>query len=65
MQILSSAKDYMFDLYDERDEWIKAQLGDPDADENTVGWAEYESKLFEHRFNQQRTNLSGFQATQV
>lgn len=49
---MSSIKEYLFELDYARDEWIKAQLGDPDANESTIGWAEYESKYYEHRFTQ-------------
>lgn len=49
---MSLIKGFILELDDERIEWIKTQLGDPDADESTVGWSDYEAKFYEHRFSQ-------------
>lgn len=49
---MGSLKDYMIDLQDEKEEWIREQLDDPDADERHPLWSAYETSFYDMKLNE-------------
>ncbi len=49
---MGSLKDYIIDLQDEKEEWIRTQLDVPDADERHPLWSEYESSFYDMKLKE-------------
>lgn len=49
---MGALKEYFLEVQDEKDEWIREQLADPEADDTTPGWFDYESKFYDMKFSE-------------
>jgi hypothetical protein len=48
---MGSMKEYFLNVQDDKEEWIRDQLGDPNATDKTVGWAELEDEFYQSLFS--------------